>query len=167
MVALTQDADRFGVTWWIGKQIFEGTGQLAGRMLVVDWGAQHPVVYSFAAEGRLDGEWADGSASEKLSPVAIAAPGAQPKPGRYAVRGRNPDGSGYQGWLELAGDGVTYELAWTIGRDSYRGRGRYENGLLTVEWGGSTPVVYALEADGSLSGLWDAGRGSEKLTPEG
>jgi hypothetical protein len=30
----------------------------------------------------------------------------------------------------------------------------------------STPVVYALKPDGSLAGLWDAGKGEETLTPE-
>ncbi|MCB1465082.1 MAG: caspase family protein [Nitratireductor sp.] len=167
MVALAQDGDRFDVTWWIGRQVFHGTGQLAGRMLVVDWGAQHPVVYSFAGEGRLNGEWADGSASERLTPVGIAASGAVPKPGRYAVQGRNPNGSGYKGWLNLDGDGERYELSWKIGRDSYSGSGIYRNGLLIVDWGGATPVIYALEKNGSLSGLWEAGRGAERLTPEG
>jgi len=30
----------------------------------------------------------------------------------------------------------------------------------------STPVVYALKPDGTLAGLWDAGKGEETLTPE-
>ena len=38
--------------------------------------------------------------------------------------------------------------------------------LLTMEWGSPTPVVYALGTDGSLTGLWDAGKGEETLTPE-
>jgi hypothetical protein len=32
MVALTQDKDEFDFTWWIGKQVFRGTGHFAGRI---------------------------------------------------------------------------------------------------------------------------------------
>jgi len=36
---------------------------------------------------------------------------------------------------------------------------------MIVDWGGSTPVVYALAADGRLVGLWDGGLASETATP--
>ena len=38
MVALAQDNDQFDFTWWIGKDVFRGTGHFAGKMLVVNWG---------------------------------------------------------------------------------------------------------------------------------
>ena len=60
-------------TWWIGKDEFHGSGHYAGKMLVINWGGTTPVVYSFSDEGALDGEWADGSASETLTPVGTAA----------------------------------------------------------------------------------------------
>ena len=47
-----------------------------------------------------------------------------------------------------------------------RANGTLAGNLLTVEWGSPTPVVYALGSDGSLTGLWDAGKGEETLTPE-
>ena len=37
---------------------------------------------------------------------------------------------------------------------------------LSVDWGGSSPVVYALASDGTLSGLWQSGDGEETLTPD-
>ena len=43
--------------------------------------------------------------------------------------------------------------------------GTLEGNVLTVNWGSSTPVIYALAADGSLKGLWEAGRGEEIATP--
>jgi len=43
--------------------------------------------------------------------------------------------------------------------------GIFAGNLLTVDWGSATPVVYALGTDGSLTGLWDAGKGEETLTP--
>ena len=62
--------------------------------------------------------------------------------------------------------GKAYHLSWEVGSSSYEGNGVLAGNLLTVDWGRSTPVVYALGTDGSLTGLWDAGKGEETLTPE-
>jgi hypothetical protein len=167
MVALTQTGDEFTLTWWIGKQVFHGTGHFAGKMLVVNWGDKHPVIYTFGGDGALDGEWADGSATETLDPVATAAPDEVALTvGSYAVEGRNPDGSSYTGSVEIAKQGKGYHLSWHVGSTSYAGSGTLAGNLLTVDWGSSTPVVYALAADGSLTGLWEAGNGEETLSPE-
>jgi hypothetical protein len=40
--------------------------------LVINWGDKTPVIYSFGDEGALDSEWADGSATETLTPAATA-----------------------------------------------------------------------------------------------
>jgi hypothetical protein len=166
MVALAQDKDQFNFTWWIGKDVFHGTGHFAGKMLVVNWGDKTPVIYSFGGDGALDGEWADGSASETLEPVATAAAGdIELSEGAYKVAGKNADGSDYEGTVEIAKQGKGYHLSWRVGSSSYEGNGTLAGNLLTVEWGSLTPVVYALAADGTLTGLWDAGRGEETLTP--
>ena len=167
MVALAQNNDQFNFTWWIGKDVFRGTGHFAGKMLVVNWGDKTPVIYTFGDEGALDGEWADGSATETLDLVANAAPGdIGLSEGSYRVDGKNADGSGYQGNVEITGQGKDYHLTWQVGSSSYEGDGKLAGNLLTVDWGSSTPVVYALKPDGSLAGLWDAGNGEETLTPE-
>jgi hypothetical protein len=167
MVALTQDKDQFGFTWWIGKDVFHGTGQFAGRMLVVNWGDTKPVIYSFTKDGTLDGEWADGAGGETLEPVAAAADEpAEIAEGTYVVAGRNPDGGKYKGTVEIEKDGDNYHVSWKVGDSAYDGTGTLKGNLLTVEWGSATPVVYALADDGSLKGLWDAGLGEETLTPE-
>jgi hypothetical protein len=166
MVALAQDKDEFDLTWWIGKQVFRGTGQFAGKMLVVNWGDKHPVIYSFGEGGALDGEWADGSATETLVPAGIAASDdIDLTEGTYKVSGKNVEGKPYGGTVEIAREGDTYRLAWHIGDSDYAGEGTLAGNLLTVEWGSATPVVYALADDGSLKGLWDAGYGEETLTP--
>ena len=167
MVALIQGDDEFNLTWWIGKQVFHGTGHFAGKMLVVNWGDKHPVIYTFGDAGALDGEWADGSATETLEPVATAASGeVEPPQGLYRVTGRNADGSSYTGTVKLTAQGKGFALSWQVGSTSYRGKGTLKGNLLTVDWGSSTPVVYALAEDGSLTGLWDAGQGEETLTPD-
>jgi len=169
MLALAQRGAFYDFTWWIGRSVFRGKGELAGRMLVVHWNDVHPVVYSFAPDGVLDGEWADGSATERLSLYA-AASDATPRTGLYRVEGRNGDGSHYAGQMELEdwGAGVSneYRLRWTIDSASYSGSGRLSNGLMVVDWGGTTPLVYALAADGRLVGLWDGGLASETATPQ-
>jgi hypothetical protein len=167
MVAIAQTGDQFTFKWWIGSQIFEGAGQLAGRMLVINWGGKTPVVYTFGSRDRLDGEWADGTATERLTlhggaannPVTLGE-------GLYRVTGRGANGRKYQGVVSISKKADGYALDWKIGKDEYQGEGTLEGNLLSVNWGSSTPVVYALAADGSLKGLWAAGAGEETLTPE-
>jgi hypothetical protein len=167
MLAVNQDGDRFRFKWWIGSDIYTGTGQLAGRMLVVNWGGLKPVVYTFNSGGRLDGEWADGSAKETVNLFARAAPdGVALSAGRYRVDGRNPDGSRYRGVVTMTRQSSRYSLDWTVDSSAYHGNGTLDGNMLTVEWGGDTPLVYALAADGTLKGLWDGGAGEETLTPE-
>lgn len=167
MLALLQNHDQFQLTWWIGKDVFHGTGHFAGKMPVVNWGDKDPVIYTFGDKGALDGEWADGSATETLEPVAVAAPSdVDLAEGTYDVEGHNPDGGDYEGTVEIEKKGNGYQLSWKVGDSSYEGSGQLEGNVLTVDWGSSTPVVYALAEDGSLAGLWAAGKGTETLTPE-
>ena len=167
MVALNQEKDDFQLTWWIGKDVFHGSGHYAGKMLVINWGDKTPVIYSFGDEGALDGEWADGSATETLTPVATAATeDVSPPEGEYRVEGRNADGEEYSGTVTITKEAKDFRLNWQVGDSEYEGNGTLEGNLLTVNWGSSTPVVYALGDDGSLTGLWAAGHGEETLTPD-
>ncbi|MHA7775077.1 LIC10280 family protein [Roseibium sp. M-1] len=168
MLAITPEGSNARFTWWIGSSVFTGVGEFAGRMLVVNWGDKHPVVYSFLNDETLDGEWADGSAAEKLTIYARAAETSQELlQGTYAVAGQNPNGSTYEGKVELSQQGRKYTLVWQVGTSSYRGVGELDGNVLTVDWGDKTPVVYALTGDGRLQGLWAGGRGSEELTRVG
>jgi hypothetical protein len=167
MVAVTQAGDALGFTWWIGRQVFTGNGQFAGRILVVNWGDKHPVLYSFSDRDSLDGEWADGTATEHLDLYASAAEGpTSPPAGRYHVTGRNPNGSAYEGAVDIVARPGRIEMDWKVGGSAYHGSGAVAGNLLTVNWGSVTPVVYAITADGSLKGLWDGGAGEEALSPE-
>ena len=69
---------------------------------MVNWGARNPVIYSFGGGDNLDGEWADGSATEKLVLFSRAASGAVTFPeGSYAVAGQNPNGTRYSGAVDI------------------------------------------------------------------
>lgn len=167
MAIIVPEDEQVRFTWWIGKDVFSGRGHFAGRMLVVYWGQKHPVIYDFGRSAKLDGEWADGKATERLSLFARAADSpAAPPEGRYKARGRNPNGSTYTGTVSISRRGDRYHMEWQIGSSTYRGTGTLDNNLLTVDWGSSTPVVYALSSDGVLRGLWEAGKGEETLTPD-
>ena len=166
MVALSRNRDEFTLTWWIGEQVLHGTGRVADKMLVVNWGDKDPAIYTFGDGGVLDGVWADGSATETLVPIATSA--SEPRalwPGKYKAEGRNPNGTRYAGTVTITKHGKVYQLSWAIGSTSYKGSGTLKDNLLIVNWGSPTPVIYALTDDGSLSGLWDAGRGEETLRP--
>jgi hypothetical protein len=166
MTSIVATGPDYDFTWWIGKQLFRGAGHLAGRMLVVDWGDAHPVIYPIANTDVLAGEWADGSATETLERFAAAA--AEPVAsleGSYRAAGRNPDGSRYSGGVRIRRQQDSYRLDWQIGRSAYAGTGRLSGNVLVVDWGASTPVVYAVGEDGTLKGLWEGGRGEETLTP--
>jgi hypothetical protein len=169
IVALKEDGDDFKVTWWIGKDVCNGSGHYAGKMLVINWGDKTPVMYSFGDEGALDGEWADGSATETLTPVGTAASSddevSLPE-GEYRVEGKGGDGKPYEGTVDIEKSGDAYSLHWKVGDSEYDGEGTFADNLLTVNWGSTTPIVYALADDGRLAGLWDSGHGEETLTPK-
>ncbi|MGA9603189.1 MAG: caspase family protein [Methyloceanibacter sp.] len=169
IVALKEDGEDFKLTWWIGKDVFNGSGHYAGKMLVINWGEKNPVIYSFGNQGALDGEWADGSASETLTPIGTAASAdddVSAPEGEYRVEGKDADGKPYDGTVDIEKSGDAYHLTWKVGDSEYEGEGTFAENLLTVNWGSTTPIVYALADDGSLTGLWDSGHGEETLTPE-
>jgi hypothetical protein len=167
MLTLTPFGKDYLFRWWINRQAFTGSGRFAGRMLVVDWGDASPVVYTIKRDASLDGEWADGSATERLELMAQAAASpVAPPSGNYRVSGRNPNGDHYTGTVAVAGQAGQYVVDWHVGTSRYRGTGAFANNVFTVDWGDASPVVYAARADGTFVGLWKSGAGEETLTPE-
>lgn len=166
MAAVVLRGDKVNVTWWIAKDRFSGSGHLAGKMLVVNWNQRHPVLYSFGRDGLLEGEWADGSATDRLELFAPLEDERAPDPeGQYTTRGMNPNGTAYAGTVSVVRRGDQYRFAWKTGATAYSGTGRREGNLLIVDWGSTMPMLYALDPDGRLHGLWSSGRGHETLTP--
>lgn len=166
MAAIEPRGNQVRFTWWIAKDRFIGTGEMAGQMLVVKWNQRHPVVYTFDKEGVLQGEWADGTANDRLELFAPLESAQAPDPqGQYTTDGMNPNGKSYSGTVAIARRGEQYQFAWQTGPSSYKGTGRRQGNLIIVDWGSTMPMLYALNPDGTLSGLWDAGRGHETLTP--
>jgi hypothetical protein len=96
---------------------------------------------------------------------------AQLREGLYNVEGQNPDGSVYQGVLEMrVGPGNAWLVFWQIGDVSVQGVGVIQSGVLAIGYSTNGQVgvaTFEVRADGKLNGYWTigAGVGSETLTP--
>lgn len=103
-----------------------------------------------------------GAATQTISDQAFKLVG-----GTYSVEGKNPNGTAYRGVciIEARADG-RYEFSWRVGA-FHRGVGTVTGNVVTVEFGDTAPVVYELRWDGSLTGTWAGGQGSEELRPVG
>jgi len=67
-LTLEQAGTQYLLRWQIGQQAYQGKGTLDGTTLTVDWGAPDPVIYQVKQDGTLDGTWARGRATERLTP---------------------------------------------------------------------------------------------------
>jgi hypothetical protein len=56
--------------WRIGS-FHRGIGTLDGKTVTVDFGDAFPAVYEIQSDGSLTGTWANGRASERLTPVGV------------------------------------------------------------------------------------------------
>src|SRR5262245_2228727 len=167
MAAIIAENDRLRFTWWIGPRVMSGMGKVTGRTIEVEWGEPHPVIYTFGADGNLDGKWANGAATDRLELFASAAPGQVAIPdGRYRTTGQNPNGARYTGTVSIVEKSGQFQFDWQVGASRYGGTGKLDRNLLIVDWGAKQPVVYALGLDGGLRGLWADGQGEDILTPD-
>lgn len=67
-VSISERGDGVAMSWHIGSQKYSGRGFRDGRVLTVNWGDKHPVVYVVMPSGELHGTWSNGRALEKLVP---------------------------------------------------------------------------------------------------
>jgi hypothetical protein len=91
--------------------------------------------------------------------VSMAAPPAQSDvAGVYRCTGVNPDGSPYEGVVEIAQVRDTYRVRWTLEDGSIVGVGIFSNGVLAVSYFGGAPAVVVYRRDGDrLVGEWTMG----------
>jgi len=83
--------------------------------------------------------------------------GAQQLASQYTVHGTNPDGSHYQGTVELFFSPRlgAYAVTWYIGRDVWEGSGVYaeHEGAFEVTYDGGV-AYYSVQPNGILDGMW-------------
>lgn len=82
--------------------------------------------------------------------------------GLYRCLGQAPQGAVYEGTVAIRKVGETYELRWTVGRESHVGIGILEGNVLASSWHipGKQPVlgivVYKIEAGPKLVGKYSS-----------
>ena len=92
-----------------------------------------------------------------FSPMAAQSP--QPElSGVYRCNGMNPDGTAYQGVVEISKLQNTFRVRWTMDDGSIIGVGIFSNGVFAVSYFGGAPAVVVYKLDGtSLVGEWTMG----------
>jgi hypothetical protein len=81
-----------------------------------------------------------------------AAPDSVPPDlaGIYRCNGVNPDGTAYEGVVEIAKLDGTYRVVWALSdNSSVTGVGIFSGGVLAVSYFGGAPAVVVYEVDGS------------------
>ena len=79
--------------------------------------------------------------------------------GVYKCEGKNPDGSAYEGYVEIAKLDDTFRVRWTLTNEmDVVGVGIFSGGVLAVSYFGGTPAVavYKVEPN-KLVGEWTMG----------
>ena len=95
-------------------------------------------------------------------------PAAGDVSGVYRCEGKNPDGSPYQGVVEIAAVGGTYLVRWTLSnRVEVWGVGILRHDSLSVSYFGGTPAIVVYDKDGErLVGEWTMGGAEGALFTE-
>jgi hypothetical protein len=76
----------------------------------------------------------------------------------YRCDGKNPDGTAYQGFVEISKVRDTFRVRWTMDDGSITGVGIYSNGVFAVSYFGGAPAVVVYKVDsGNLRGEWTMG----------
>ena len=103
----------------------------------------------------------------------VGAASAQSIGGKYSVAGKNFDGLGYAGTVQITPSGSTCRIAWKTGETSSEGLCMVSNKTLAAFYKLGSDygvVIYDIQPDGSLKGQWGIvdkkGIGTEVLTPQ-
>ena len=78
--------------------------------------------------------------------------------GVYRCNGMNPDGTAYEGVVEISKLKNTFRVRWTMDDGSIIGVGIFSNGVFAVSYFGGAPAVVVYKLDGTnLVGEWTMG----------
>lgn len=116
-------------------------------------------------------EPAEEAAEETVPPTATTAPPAALAAGTYVVVGSNPNGSVYDGVLQISQSGEIYEFYWDTGT-IFLGEGIQRGDKVAVAYPSDDCQValYDVNPDGTLEGDWvdreGTGMGIESALPD-
>lgn len=136
-----------------------GMAILRGQHLVAAFGPGSCIVAAMemGADGSMQGAWGE-VARSALGTETLrkqAGPTGQAD-GTYAASGRTPGGEGYEGVTTVTARGQTHRVTYKDSGSQQSGVGVVHGQVLGVAYGGAECVVsvYAIGADGNLSGRW-------------
>ena len=104
--------------------------------------------------------------------TSLAAPDTVPTSGDiagvYSCEGHNPDGTPYQGVVEIMKVQDTFRVRWTLGDNaSVVGVGILSSGALSVSYFAGAPAIAVYKIDGQkLTGEWTMGGAEGAVYPE-
>src|SRR5687768_2504967 len=92
-----------------------------------------------------------------FTPMAAQTPSPE-LIGVYRCNGMNPDGTAYEGVVEISALKNTFRVRWTMDDGSIIGVGIFSNGVFAVSYFGGAPAVVVYKLDGTnLVGEWTMG----------
>jgi hypothetical protein len=160
--------DVYQFRWNAGVQ-YDGVGVQNSNIVAVAYttgsnGQGCGVVdYDIKDDGALDGKWGYWGTNEAGTESATRTSGSGLE-GEYDATGKNPNGKQYKAKLTVEPAGNLYRFVWSNNTD---GVGIKRGDNVAVGIGGSRCgfVVYQVQSDGSLDGIWGGG-GSDKTGTE-
>src|SRR5437764_1328428 len=160
--------DVYQFRWNAGTQ-YDGVGVQNGKIVAVafangsDGKGCGVVDYDIANDGSLNGKWGYWGTNEAGTESAPRTSGTG-LTGEYDARGKNPTGTQYKAQLIVEPAGTLYHFAWSNNTD---GVGIKRGDNVAVGIGGSRCgfVMYEVQSDGTLDGMWGGG-GSDKTGTE-
>jgi len=160
--------DVYQFRWNAGSQ-YEGVGVQNENIIAVAFanGADGKgcgvVDYDIAGDGSLNGKWGYWGTNDAGTESATRTSGSG-LAGEYEATGKNPDGKQYKATLTVEAAGNLYHFAWSNNTD---GIGIKRGDNIAVGIGGRRCgfVMYQVQSDGSLDGIWGGG-GSDKTGTE-
>lgn len=160
--------DVYQFRWNAGTQ-YDGVGVQNGKIVAVAF-ANGPngkgcgvVDYDIAGDGSLNGKWGYWGTNEAGTESATRNSGTG-LTGAYDATGKNPSGTQYKARLTIESAGNLYHFVWSNNTD---GVGIKRGDNVAVGIGGSRCgfVMYEVQSDGTLDGMWGGG-GSDKTGTE-
>jgi hypothetical protein len=160
--------DVYQFRWNAGTQ-YDGVGVQNGKVVAVAF-ANGPngkgcgvVDFDIAANGSLNGKWGYWGTNEAGTESATRTSGSGPA-GEYDGTGKNPSGTQYKVKLTVEPAGNLYHFVWS---NNTEGVGIKRGDNVAVGIGGTRCgfVMYEVQSDGTLDGMWGGG-GSDKTGTE-
>ena len=160
--------DVYQFRWNAGTQ-YDGVGVQNGKIVAVAF-ANGPngkgcgvVDYDIAGDGSLNGKWGYWGTNEAGTESATRTSGTG-LTGEYDATGKNPSGTQYKARLTIESAGNLYHFVWSNNTD---GIGIKRGDNVAVGIGGTRCgfVMYEVQSDGTLDGMWGGG-GSDKTGTE-